>query len=107
MGVTGAADGGEQAGQMFGSARFDGHIDGRIAEADSVISAIEQKLDNVGALRGDHGGKFGERAGPIRQINTDSHEPPVFHQSSFDDAAQERNVDIPTANDHGGVLTVQ
>ncbi len=55
VGVAGGADGREQAGEMVGAARFEGDVDGGVAEADSVVGAVEKQLDDIGALRGDDG----------------------------------------------------
>ncbi len=51
VGVAGGADGGEQAGEMVGAARLEGDVDGGVAEADSVVGAVEKQLDDIGALR--------------------------------------------------------
>src|SRR5277367_1373921 len=92
---------------MFGAARFQGDVDGGVAQADAVVSAVELQLDDVGALSGDDGRKFGESAGPIGQVDTDAHQAAVLYQAALDNPAEQGHVDIASADDYGGVLAVE
>ena len=92
---------------MLAAPCFKRDIDRRIAQYHSIVSAIELQLDDVGLLPRNHRGKLNERARPVRQIDADAHQASVFHQAALDNSAQQRNVDVASANQHGGVLPVE
>src|SRR5579863_2889627 len=92
---------------MFGAAGFERDVDGGVAEADAVVGAVEEQFDDVGALAGDDRGEFGECAGAVRQVNADANQAAVFDQAALDDAAEQGDVDVATADDYRGVLAVE
>src|ERR1035438_2977283 len=91
------ADGGD----VGGAASFDGYVDHRFPKAYTVVCAVVEGLDNVGALVGQYLRQLMQRARSILKIDADAQQAPIFYQASLDDLGQQGNVDVAARDQIG------
>src|SRR5208282_3255046 len=86
VGVACGYQGGQKVGDVVGTARLHGDVDGRVAKIHSVVGAVVGGFNDVGAMVGQNSREAVERAGIVGQVNAQANEASVFHQAAFDDA---------------------
>ena len=92
---------------MIGAARFHGDVDGGVAEIDSVVGAVICRFDDIGAMIGEDSGEAMQRTGIVGQMNAQTDETSVFHQAALDDAREQGDVDVSTADEDRDLLALQ
>jgi len=104
VGIAGGQQRGNKLGNMSRSSGFHGDVNGGIAQIHPVISPVVGGFNNVGAMLGQNSGKPVQRAGIVRQMNSQPHQPAILHQTTLDDAGEKRDVDIATFLPSSGSL---
>ena len=101
--AQGVADGGD----VGGAAGFEGDVDDGFAEADAVVGAVVDGLDDVGALAGEDLGEVEERAGAVLQIDADAQQAAIFDEAALDDLGEQRDVDVAAADEDDGAAMAE
>ena len=89
------------------AAGFQGDVDYGFAEADTVVGAVVNGFDDVGAFAGEDLGEVEERAGTVLQIDADAQETAVFDEAALDDLGEKRDVDVASADEDDGAAMAE
>src|ERR1700734_220129 len=85
---------------MIRPPRFHGDLDRGLTQSHAVIGAVVVRLDDIGPMLSQYGGKPVERTGIIRQVDAQTHQASVFHKAALDDAREQSDVDVSAAYQH-------
>src|SRR5580698_1675097 len=94
-------------GNVIEAASFEGHIDDGVTEVDAVVGAIVRGLHDVGAGIGDDFRELMQRTGAIGEVDSQAGTAAVLDQAALDDFGKQADVDVASADEDGGSLSVE
>src|ERR1700722_1763085 len=102
--VAGCHQRGDQLGDVVGTTRFHGDVDGCVSEVDVVVGAVVGSFDNVGAMLGENSSEPVQGSGIVGEMDAQTHQAAIFHQAAFDDAGEQGDINVAAAYQYGHAL---
>src|ERR1700761_1045136 len=104
MSVTGVGQQGSNLFDVLVATGFEGDVDDCVSEADAVVGAVVSSLHDVGAGVCEDAGELVKRSGAIGEVDAEAGAASIFDESALDDAGEEADVDVASADYDGGAL---
>src|ERR1700733_996195 len=102
--VAAGAEGGNQFGDVVGTASLHGDVDGGVSQIHVVVGAVVGRFNDVGAMLGENAGNFMQGTGIIRKMDAQADQSPIFDQAALDNARQESYIDVSATHDYDNFL---
>ena len=86
--IAGMDQGGKQLRDVVRASSLHGDVNGGVTQIDSMVGPVIRGFDDVGPVVGQNPGEPVQRPRIVRQVNAQTHEASILHQTAFDNARQ-------------------